>query len=324
MTATMRAVVADAPGPAESLALRELPVPEPRAGWVLVRVRAFGLNRSELQFRMGLGSFGSFPRVLGIEAAGEVVAADDLAVGTTVVAMMGGMGREFDGGYAEYTLVPAAQVIPFESDLPWEVLGAVPEMLQTAHGSLTVGMDARDGDTILVRGGSTSVGLATASLAKRRGMTVIATTRDPAKEPVLRRAGVDHVLVDDGAIADAVRRIAPDGVDSALELVGTPTTRDTLRATRVHGTVCVTGSVSNDWILPDFYPGDWLPSGVRLTSYHGDAADLPASVLQNYLDDVAAGRMTVPIGRVFAMDDIVEAHRVMEAGTAGGKLVVIP
>jgi NADPH:quinone reductase len=322
---TMRAVVADGPGPAESLAIRDLPVPEPREGWVLIRVRAFGLNRSELVFRNGLGSFGSFPRVLGIETTGEVVAApgSSFEPGQRVVAMMGGMGRTFDGGYAEFTLVPAAQVIPIDTALPWDVVGAIPEMLQTACGSLTVGMDARDGDTILVRGGTSSVGLAVAVLAKRRGMTVLATTRSLAKAPVLEHAGVDHVLVDDGSVAEKVRAIVPDGVHSAIELVGAPTVRDTLRATRVHGTVCFTGSLSDDWTLPDFYPGDWIPNGVRLTTYGGDASDLPREVLQEFLDAVAAGTATVPLGKVFRLDDIVEAHRTMEAGTAGGKIVVL-
>ena len=115
----------------------------------------------------------------------------------------------------------------------------------------------------------------------------------------------------------------PDGVDAALELVGTPTLPDTLRATRVHGTVCFTGMLSNQWTVPDFYPIDYIPSGVRLTAYSGDARDLPASVLQDFLDAAAAGEIDVPIGHVFHLDEIQEAHRVMEAGTAGGKIVVL-
>src|SRR5947209_16798506 len=179
MSVTMRAVVLDGPGPPEALRIRELPVPEPRPGWVLIRVKAFGLNRSELHTRLGLAQGVAFPRVPGIEAAGVVAAAPggEFEEGRQVAAMMGGMGRTFDGGYAEFTCVPAAQVIPFRSELDWATLGAIPEMLQTAHGSLTVGLHAQPGGTLLIRGGTSSIGMASTVLAKDRGLTVLSTTR---------------------------------------------------------------------------------------------------------------------------------------------------
>jgi NADPH:quinone reductase-like Zn-dependent oxidoreductase len=324
MTATMRAIVLDAPGPPESLVIREIPRPAPAPGWVLIEVMAFGLNRSELHTRLGLGHGVTFPRVLGIEATGVVAECPggEFAVGQQVVAMMGGMGRTFDGGYAEYTCVPAGQVIAFSSALDWATAGAVPEMLQTAYGSLTVGLDAQPGQSILIRGGTSSVGMATAVLAKQLGMTVLATTRNPGKAPALTKIGVDHVLADDGDVATQVRAILPEGADTALELVGTPTLPDTLRSVRVHGVVCFTGMLSNQWTVPDFYPIDYLPRGVRLTAYGGGAADLPGRVLQNFLDGVAAGRTVVPIARVYRFEEIVAAHAAMEAGSASGKFVV--
>src|SRR5437588_6046318 len=291
MNHAMRAVVLDAPGPPSALAIRELPVPNPPTGWVLIKVKAFGLNRSELHTRLGLAQGVTFPRVLGIEAAGVVAQcpAGEFPVGQQVVAMMGGMGRVFDGGYAEYTRVPATQVIAFRSDLDWATLGAVPEMLQTSHGSLTVGLDAQPGQTLLIRGGTSSVGMAAAILAKDRGLAVLSTTRRPDRAAALRAIGVDHVLVDDGDVAAQTRAIVPDGVDAALELVGTNTLPDTLRATAVHGVVCFTGMLSNHWTVADFYPIEYIPSGIRLTAYGGGAADLPADVLQAYLDAVPAG-----------------------------------
>jgi NADPH2:quinone reductase len=324
MTDTMRAVVLDAPGPPEALTIRELPRPIPMPGWVLIQVKAFGLNRSELHTRLGLAQGVTFPRVLGIEATGVVVACPgaEFAVGQQVMAMMGGMGRTFDGGYAEYTCVPADQVIAFSSALDWSTLGAVPEMLQTAYGSLTIGLDAQPGQSILIRGGTSSVGMATAVLAKQQGMTVVATTRNPAKASALTGAGVDHVLIDDGAVADQVRAILSGGVDTALELIGTPTLPDTLRSVRVHGVVCFTGMLSNQWTVRDFYPIDYLPRGVRLSAYGGDASDLPPAVLQDFLDVVAAGGASVPIARVYDFAQIVEAHAAMEASDASGKLVV--
>jgi NADPH:quinone reductase len=326
MKTTMRAVVLEAPGPPEALQIRELPIPDPRPGWVLIRVKAFGLNRSELHTRLGLAEGVTFPRVLGIEATGIVAAAPggEFPVGQQVATMMGGMGRTFDGGYAEYTCVPASQVIPFRSNLDWATLGAVPEMLQTAYGSLTIGLDAQPGQWLLIRGGTSSVGMATAVLAKERGLTVISTTRHLDRAGALKAIGVDHVIIDDGEIAPKVRAIIPAGVEVALELVGTPTLPDTLRATALHGVVCFTGMLSNQWLVRDFYPIGYLPRGVRLAAYGGEASDLPAAILQSSLDAIAAGRLTVPLHRTYTLDEITIAHTDMEAGNAIGKLVVLP
>jgi NADPH:quinone reductase len=322
---TMRAVVLDAPGPPDTLNIRDIPIPTPRPGEVLIKVAAFGLNRSELHTRLGLGVGVTFPRVLGIEAVGTVAAcpSGEFPLGGQVATLMGGMGRTFDGGYADYTCVPAQQVVPFTSSLDWATLGAVPEMLQTAHGSLTIGLDAQPGQSLLIRGGTSSVGMATAVLAKRLGLTVLSTTRSPGKAQALTAVGADHVLIDDGRLAHRVREILPVGVDAALELVGTPTLPDTLAATRVHGVVCFTGMLSNQWTVPDFYPIDYIPRGVRLTAYSGEATDLPAKVLQAFLDAVAAGDAVVPLHRVYQLDEIRRAHAELEASTATGKIVVL-
>lgn len=324
MDAMMNAVVLDAPGPVDHLHLRRLPVPEPGPGHVRIKVEAFGLNRSELHTRLGLAEGVTFPRVLGIEATGTVDADPDgrLPRGTQVATMMGGMGRTYDGGYAEYTVVPRSQVIPFRSDLPWEILGAVPETLQTAYGSLTTGLDLRPGQTLLIRGGTSALGLAATGLAKQLGATVLATTRTASRLDDLAAHGVDHPLVDDGSIADRVRKILPEGVHAALELVGTPTLPDTLAATRVHGTVCFAGMLSNQWTVPDFYPIGYLPNGVRLTGYGGEAADLPAQVLQGHLDRIADGDVTPGPVHVYTLDEIRTAHDDLEQGRKVGKLVV--
>jgi NADPH:quinone reductase-like Zn-dependent oxidoreductase len=197
-------------------------------------------------------------------------------------------------------------------------------MLQTAYGSLTIGLDMQPGQSLLIRGGTSSVGMAAAVLAKDHGLTVLATTRRPERSDALKAIGVDHVVVDDGEIAPKVRAIIPAGVQAALELVGTPTLPDTLRATAVHGVVCFTGMLSNQWTVRDFYPIGYLPRGVRLTAYGGDASDLPAAVLQSFLAAVAAGRLAVPLHRTYTLDEICPAHADMEAGNATGKLVVLP
>jgi NADPH:quinone reductase len=216
----MRAVVLDAvPAPPEALVLRERSVPQPEPGWALIEVKAFSVNRSELKTRLGFADPDvTLPRVLGIEATGVVAAwpGGELAVGQQVVAMMGGMGRSFDAGYAEFTCVPVAQATPFDSELPWTSLGAVPDMLQTAYSALTIGLAVRPDQTLLIRGGTSSVGLTAAILAKRRGLTILATTRSQAKAGALREGAVDDIVVDDGAIAPRVRELVPGGVDATL------------------------------------------------------------------------------------------------------------
>ena len=320
----MRAVVLDGPCEPEEMRVRRVPVPEPPSGWVRVKVEAFGLNRSEYHLRAGLATNARFPVIPGIEATGTIDAAPggEFEPGQQVVAMMGGMGREYDGGYAEYTVVPASSVIPVRTDLDWATLGALPEMLQTAHGSLHTGLAIAPGQTLLIRGGTSSVGVAAAAIAKEHGLTVFSTTRNPQRTKVLEDLGVDYPIVDDGNVAAKVREVLPDGVNAALELIGTNVLPDTLKATALHGTVCFTGMLSDNWTIPDFYPIGYLPNGVRLTAYGGESSDLRAEALQRYVDLVAAGKLPIRIDRVFTMEEIGEAHRIMQDGNAVGKLVV--
>jgi len=242
---TMKAAVMDAPGGPEVLRIERRAVPTPKDGEVLIRVKAFGLNRSELFTRRGDSPSVTFPRILGIEAVGVVERAPSTSfvAGDVVATAMGGMGREFDGGYAEFTCVPATQVQKIATRLGWDVLGAMPEMMQTAWGSLFTALRLERGDRLLVRGGSTSVGLAASAIARHHGATVAATSRKPERTDLLCASGAEHVVVDTGEIAAAVRDLWTDGATKVLELVGVTTLLDSLNCVATRGIVCVTGAV---------------------------------------------------------------------------------
>ncbi|MGE0784151.1 MAG: zinc-binding alcohol dehydrogenase family protein [Sandaracinaceae bacterium] len=313
------------PGGPEALVLEELPRPEPRDCEVLIEVRAFGLNRSEYFTRIGESPSVKLPRVLGIECVGTVRddPSGELAAGQRVAAMMGGMGRQFDGSYAEYTSVPRASVFPLETGLSWDVLGALPEMLQTCHGSLHAGLGVERGETLLIRGGTSSIGLATLALAKHAGLRVIASSRSEAKASVVREAGADEVVIDDGPIREKIRARHPQGVDRVLELIGTSTLLDSLGCARPGGVVCMTGILGGQWELSAFRPMEHIPTGVRLTSYSGGAQDITQEQLQSYVTAVERGGLAIRRGPTWRFDQLREAHAAMDDDRANGKMVVV-
>jgi NADPH:quinone reductase-like Zn-dependent oxidoreductase len=324
----MRAAVCTRAGDPEVLEIRELPVPAVREGWSLVQVKGAGLNRSELRTRQGHSPNVTFPRVLGIECVGTVAASTDPALpdGSTVAAVMGEMGREFDGGYAEYALLPNPLLMPVTTTLPWDILAALPETYLTAQGSLdALGVVPGSQGRLLIRGGTSSVGMAAVSIASGYGVKTAATTRRHGKTGALAAAGAGHALIDGGSLAASVHAVWPEGPDYVLDLVGASTIVDSLHLVRRGGTVCVTGSLSG-WAIPDFEPIAMIPSGTRLTAFHSDdfKGSTGTTVLQRIIDQVEAGVYRPNIDRVYGLDDIVAAHRYMESNQATGKLVVLP
>lgn len=323
----MKAAIISAYGGPEVLTLTELPDPEPAAGEVLIRVKAFGLNHAEAYMRAG--AWGEVAAVTGIECAGlvELDPSGELPPGTAVVAILGGMGRTRNGSYAELVTVPASNVVPVRSSLGWAELAAVPEVYATAWSGLFGNLDLRAGETVLVRGATSALGQAAVGLAVDHGARVLASTRTPAHTGLLTQLGADDVLIDDGhlAVQVAERGIA---VDAVLDIVGNSVLRDSLATVRAPGRVCQIGFLGGFAPVPDFDPIADLPTGVQLSFFASafvlgtPAFPLTGIPLDEIYAKVEAGTLRAGPVRVFRFDDIVEAHRVMETGRALGKMTV--
>lgn len=320
----MRAAVTTQAGEPEVIKIKNREIPQVKSGWVRIKIMAAGLNRSEMFTRQGHSPNVNFPRVQGIECVGIIDEdpSEEFDQGQQVAAIMGQMGREFDGGYAEYVIVPKTIVFPFKSDLPWTTLGAIPEMFQTVSGSLQQALDVKSGETLLIRGGTSSIGMMACQLAKYLGLTVIATTRNPEKMDALLENGADHGVIDDGNIAQKIKDIFPNGVHHVLELIGTKTLKDSLKCVTTKGIVCMTGILGNSWSMESFSPMGDIPSLGRLTVYMGDAKNLNSADLQDFIDAVESGKIKLNIDKIFKLDQIVEAHQYMEDNHATGKLVL--
>ncbi len=312
----MKAVCIDKVTPAENVCLSEIPVPEVKSGWVLVKVKAFGMNHSEQILRLSEieADYISKPIVPGIECVGEVADPSDsgLQKGQKVIALMGGMGRSFNGSYAEYALLPIHHVFAIESELPWERLAAVPETYFTAWGSLFECLQLKPTDTLLIRGATCALGYAAIQIAKTLGCKVIATTHRESKLPLL--ANADEAVLDDGQIAGKIN------VTKALELVGAKTVRDTLRCVVRGGIVCHTGLLGGVYTLDGFDPIKEIPNGVYLTGFF---SNYPT---QQTVDEIFAflnERKLQPVyGECFDFEHIREACIALDGGKVNGKIVV--
>ena len=239
-----------------------------------------------------------------------------------VATTMGGMGRQFDGGYAEYTSVPVGQVQAIKTKLPWEQLGALPEMIHTAWGSLFKSLRLQKGDHLLIRGGTTSVGLAAAAIAKSLCAHVAVSTRKPEREAMLKANGANEVFMDDGSIAEEVKRRHPQKFSKILELVGVTTLADSMQCAQENGIVCNAGIVGGKWVIENFYPNGFIPTSVCLTTFSSSVGQFMATPLEEIAKQVAEGTMKIPI-KTYTLDEIVEAHRAMDDSTAAAKIVVL-
>lgn len=322
----MRAILRKQFGGPDVLEIREVPDPEPRAGYALIQVKAFGINHAEMHMRKG--EWAEIADVSGIECVGVVKSCPggEFPVGTKVTALMGGLGRTIDGSYAEYTLAPVSNVAVIESDLSWAELAAIPETYATAWTCLFRNLEIARGQTLVIRGATSSFGQAALNMAVNAGVKVIATTRNRDRSPLLESLGAGRVEVEgpelSGRIADA------KSLDAVLDLVGNSTILDSLRMLRRGGRACLAGWLGGLAPIHDFNPLLQMPSGVYLTFFGSFVFGTPGFPLsdvplQAIAADIAAGRYQAKPSRVFRFEDIREAHRVMDANQANGKMVVV-
>ena len=294
--------------------------PDPCDGFVLIRVKAFGINQGELSVRRHYNPTGFCPRILGLEAVGVVECAplEEFPKGSLVATVLGSLSGQQMGSYAEYICVPASQVLPLQSKLGWASLGAMPLMFLGAYNSLFKVLRVQRGETLLIRGGTTSVGLAATAIATSNGVHVTGTTRNEYHKQRIMSVGARAALLDGGLIAPML----PQKFDKVLELIGTSTLHDSLCCVREGGVVCVAGMVGGPWAATNFNPMIDVPNNVRFTTYSPDSTDFTHSHLQVLVDSVEANKITVPIAKVFRFGEIAEAHRYMEGNHGMGKVIV--
>lgn len=322
----MQAIVLEKFGGLDSLVYRDIPEPEPQAGHVVIEIKAFGLNHAEMHMRRG--EWAEAAPVSGIECVGLVKSCPggEFPVGAKVAALMGGLGRTINGSYAEFTRAPATNVALIDSDLPWAELAAIPETYATAWTCLFRNLEITAGQTLVIRGATSSFGQAALNMAVDAGVRVIATARNLEKAAMLTALGAERVELEG---PDLSKRIAEARqLDAVLDLVGNSTILDSLAMLRRGGRACLAGWLGGLAPIADFNPLLQMASGVYLTFFGSFVFGTPGFPLsdvplQDIARKVAAGRLKAKPSRIFTFDQIREAHRVMEANEAGGKMVVI-
>ncbi|KAH6673856.1 Zn-dependent oxidoreductase [Halenospora varia] len=321
----MKAITLSNPGQPSEFIIKDVPIPSPLPGHVVIKIKAFGINHAEMHMRKG--EWAETAEISGIECVGIVHScpSGEFTIGTKVAALMGGMGRTIPGSYAEYTRVPATNVASIESDLAWENLAAIPESYATAWTTLFGNLELQSGQTLLVRGGTSSLGQAAINLAVNAGATVTATTRNPLdRSQLLLGLGVRTVALEGPELSE---RLGEKSFDAVLNLVGNSVLLDSMAIARPGGRVCMAGFLGGLAPIADFNPLLHCPSGVHFSffgSFHYGTPGFPLSdvPLERIAQDVATGRYKATPSGVFRFEEIAEAHKVMEESRAGGKLVV--
>jgi len=319
----MRAVILNGTCEPQDMKIAQMDSPKVKPGWVLVKVKAFGLNHSEIVLRKyeADAPYIKKPIVPGIECAGVIEDPSDshFKKGEKVVALMGGMGRSFDGSYAEYALLPQTHVFSIETSLDWIKMAAVPETFFTAYGSLFECLQLKKDDILLVHGATSALGIAAIQLAKTIGCIVIGTSRKPERMEFLQSIGADHAFVDDDMLNTEILKLFPNGISKVLELVGPVAIPKKSMLLRKHGIICSTGQLGGT-LRDGFDVIKNIPNGVYLTSFYSNYPS--QKIMEDIFKMIEEHHIELVVGSVMKLNQIGTAHELMERNQANGKVVI--
>ena len=311
-------------GPAEALKIAERPDPVARPGQVLIRVRAAGVNRPDLLQRTG-----AYPPppgasdVLGLEIAGEIEAVGEgmtrWMVGDRVCALLGG------GGYAELAVVDARHVLPIPEGLDYVQAAVLPETVLTVFANVFEGGALKAGETLLIHGATSGIGVTAIQMAKAAGARVMATSRGADKAAAAKALGADISLDAKSEDLEAQIREA-GGADVVLDMVGRDYAALNLNSLNAGGRWVVIASLTGPKVEMDLQRimlKRLTLTGSTLRSRPADEkARLTAAVEATAWPWVASGKVKPPVQAVFALEQAADAHAELEAGGHIGKIVL--
>ncbi|KAF2106525.1 chaperonin 10-like protein [Lophiotrema nucula] len=325
MAENMQAIIISSFGGPEVLKTTTVPKPVPTIGEALIKVQAFGLNHAEMHMRKG--EWDEWNPITGLECVGIVEACpgNEIPVGTKGVGVMGGMGRNRPGGYGEYVTTPITNVVALDTHLPWDELAAIPEVYCTAYSCLFTILDLLAGESLLIRGATSTIGQAALNLAVNAGAKVTTTTRREERFAWLKDLGAVEAAREQRDLQTQL----PDGqrFDKVLNLIGNSVLLESIRLTKTGGRMLQAGWLGGLAPVKDFNPMVEMESGVHFSLFHSKmlgTREFPLSgiPLQDIVRKIERGEWDAKPTKVFDVKDIQEAHKLLDSHDAKGKIVI--
>jgi NADPH2:quinone reductase len=313
----------------EGLAVRDdVPRPQPKPHEVLVKVRAAGMNRADLNAARGKGGHGPVGAVVGLEFAGEVVEAGAEVKGIKAGDRVACSGA---GGYAEYAVADWGRVIAIPGNLDFETAATFPIALYTMHNALMTAGRLKAGESVLIQGASSGVGLMGLQIAREKGVKLVAgTSTNPERRARLKEFGADLAVdtSNPGWVDQVLAATGDKGVDLVVDMVSGPVVSQTMRATAVLGRIVNVGRLGGqkaefDFDLHAARRIDYVGVTFRTRSLD-EVREIGRLAKADLLDAITGGKIGLPIDRSFRLDEAVAAQDYMRANRHFGKILLLP